>query len=202
MLIGTEGSRSKPDDLLDGWKAIAEHLSRTERTVQRWEKSKGLPVRRLQAASPEEQPRVFAYKSEVDAWWQEQQTKLTDKAEKEALEEEASPVVLPGPAPRSRLRIYTIVAIILALAAGAIVWARIQSRFWPQEKVLGVMPVRNLSRTGDPEPQQLSEALTEETVTGLGRLQSRRFRVIEYSADSAIPKPARLDYLLKGSVQR
>jgi tetratricopeptide (TPR) repeat protein len=200
--LSTEGPRSKPDDLLDGWKAIADHLARTERTVQRWEKSKGLPVRRLQAASPEEQPRVFAYKSEVDAWWQELQTKLTGKAEKEALEEEASPVTPVGPAPRSRRGIYTILAIILAVAAGAFTWPKIQSRVWPQEKVLGVMPVRNLSAAGDPEPQQLSEALTEETVTGLGRLQSRRFRVVEYSADSAVAKPPRLDYLLKGSVQR
>jgi hypothetical protein len=54
------------------------------------EEYKGLPVRRLQAASSEEQPRVFAYKSEVDAWWQEHQTKLTGKAEKEALEDEES----------------------------------------------------------------------------------------------------------------
>jgi hypothetical protein len=59
------------DDLLEGWKAIADHLDKTERTVQRWEKTRALPVRRLKAGSPEEQSRVFAYKSELDTWWQE-----------------------------------------------------------------------------------------------------------------------------------
>jgi len=205
--LSAEGSRPKPDDLLDGWKAIAEHLARTERTVQRWEKSKGLPVRRLQATSPDEQPRVFAYKSEVDVWWQEQQTKLTDKAEKEAQEEETGSVGHSSPSPALRVHtarraIYTVLAILLALAMGAMAWPKIQSRWWPQEKVLGVMPFRNLSAAGDPEPQRLAEALTEETVTGLSRLQSRRFRVIEWPADSSIAKSVHLDYVLKGSLQR
>src|SRR5215472_8933393 len=70
------GAKPLPEGLLDGWKQIAEYLGRTERTVQRWEKNKGLPIRRLQADSPEEQPRVFAYKSELDLWWKEHQTKL------------------------------------------------------------------------------------------------------------------------------
>jgi len=31
---------------LESWKEIAGYLKRTERTVRRWEKEKGLPVRR------------------------------------------------------------------------------------------------------------------------------------------------------------
>src|SRR5262245_44780546 len=54
-----------PDDRLDSWKEIAAHLRRDESTVRRWEKD-GLPVHRhhhkFRAA-------VFAYKSELDAWW-------------------------------------------------------------------------------------------------------------------------------------
>jgi len=63
------------EGLLEGWKAIADHLNKTERPVQRWEKSKGLPVRRLKAGSPEEQGRVFAYKTELDTWWTEMLTR-------------------------------------------------------------------------------------------------------------------------------
>src|SRR5688572_22797027 len=37
-------------DRLDSWKAIAAHLGRTVRTIQRWERSAGLPIRRLQHA--------------------------------------------------------------------------------------------------------------------------------------------------------
>lgn len=60
-------------DRLDSWKEIAAYLKRDVRTVQRWEKSFGLPVRRLQH---ETQGTVFAYKSEIDNWWRNHQ--LTD----------------------------------------------------------------------------------------------------------------------------
>src|SRR5215472_7713067 len=48
---------------LDSWKEIAAYLRKGLRTVQRWERTEGLPVRRLGQGS------VFAYKSELDAWW-------------------------------------------------------------------------------------------------------------------------------------
>ncbi len=60
-------------DRLDSWKEIAAYLNKEVRTVQRWEKSLGLPVRRLAQGK---QGTVFAYKLDLDAWWQESQTKL------------------------------------------------------------------------------------------------------------------------------
>lgn len=197
---GDVGTKPLPEGLLDGWKQIAEHLGRTERTVQRWEKNKGLPIRRLQADSPEEQPRVFAYKSELDLWWKEHQTKL-----KEGAPEEETPVVAPpAPAPRStspkRLVIYAVSALLGISAIGAISWRLIRNRLWPQEKVLAVMPVRNLT-TGDAEAQQLADALTEEMLTVLSRLQNRRFRVIGLPPGPIAPG-IHMDHLLTGSVQR
>src|SRR5215472_12583579 len=166
------------NDLLDGWKAIADHLGKTERTVQRWEKSKGLPVRRLQADSPEEQPRVFAYKSEIDSWWKEHQTRLREGLEKEAGEEETA-VESTSPTRRfPRPATYVSLALVVILAI-YVAWPRIQRVLWTHEKVLGVMPVRNLSGAGDPEPQHLAEALTDLMVTQLGRLQPKNFRVIQ-----------------------
>lgn len=50
---------------LDGWKRIAKHLNRHVRTVRRWEKDEGLPVRRLMH---DKQASVYAYRSELDAW--------------------------------------------------------------------------------------------------------------------------------------
>lgn len=50
---------------LDSWKAIANYLGRDERTVQRWERQFGLPVRRLPGGRGAS---VFAYAAELDAW--------------------------------------------------------------------------------------------------------------------------------------
>ena len=50
---------------LDSWKEIAAYLNRDARTVQRWEKSEGLPVHRH---VHESLATVYAYTAELDAW--------------------------------------------------------------------------------------------------------------------------------------
>ena len=50
---------------LDSWKAIADYLGRDVATVRRWEKTLGLPVRRVSAGSSHS---VFAFSSEIDDW--------------------------------------------------------------------------------------------------------------------------------------
>jgi hypothetical protein len=50
---------------LDGWKTIAAHIGRDERTVKRWEATRGLPIRRLPG---EHRSSVFAYADELAAW--------------------------------------------------------------------------------------------------------------------------------------
>ena len=67
-----------PNDRLDSWKEIAAYLKKEVRTVQRWEKNLGLPVRRLAHGK---QGTVFAYKSDLDAWWLESQTRIEDEEE-------------------------------------------------------------------------------------------------------------------------
>jgi TolB-like protein len=73
--VQDEAGRTTPpeDSRLDSWKEIAWHLKRGVTTAQRWEKDEGLPVRRLphgRAGS------VFAWRSELDAWWIERSGKL------------------------------------------------------------------------------------------------------------------------------
>lgn len=53
------------NDRLDSWKAIADYLGRDVRTLLRWEKEKGLPVRRVPGGK--RQP-VFAFARELDEW--------------------------------------------------------------------------------------------------------------------------------------
>jgi len=50
---------------LDSWKEIAEYLGRDVRTVMRWAKSQGLPVRRVAGGKGRS---VFAFTDEIDAW--------------------------------------------------------------------------------------------------------------------------------------
>jgi hypothetical protein len=57
---------STADVRLDSWKEIAAYLKRDVSTVQRWEKKEGLPVHRL---PHDKLGSVFAFKPELDAWW-------------------------------------------------------------------------------------------------------------------------------------
>lgn len=50
---------------LNSWKEIAGYLGRDVRTVLRWEKERGLPVRCIPGGK---RRRVFAYPAEVEAW--------------------------------------------------------------------------------------------------------------------------------------
>jgi hypothetical protein len=69
-----EAPRSNPADRLDSWKEIASYLGRGVRTVQRWEREEGLPVHRL---AHEKRGSVYAYKPEVDAWWESRRVTLS-----------------------------------------------------------------------------------------------------------------------------
>ena len=63
---------SPPDNeaRLESWGEIAGYLRRDIRTVQRWERSLGLPVRRLQIGKLSS---IYAYRSELDKWYSERQ---------------------------------------------------------------------------------------------------------------------------------
>lgn len=52
-------------DILNGWKEIAGYVARDRRTVERWEKQRGLPVRRMPGAG---RATVYALISELDEW--------------------------------------------------------------------------------------------------------------------------------------
>lgn len=62
-------------DRLDSWKEIAAYLKRGTRTVQRWESEEGLPVHRLRH---DKLGSVYAYRSELNAWWMRRGTELTE----------------------------------------------------------------------------------------------------------------------------
>jgi tetratricopeptide (TPR) repeat protein len=61
---------------LDSWKEIAGYLRRGLRTVQRWERAAGLPVRRVAPG----RGAVYAFRADLDAWWRKQPVHLTGES--------------------------------------------------------------------------------------------------------------------------
>jgi hypothetical protein len=52
-------------EVLTSWKEIAQYLGKGVRTVQRWERELGLPVRR---PKPKQKHIVLAFRGELDEW--------------------------------------------------------------------------------------------------------------------------------------
>jgi TolB-like protein/Flp pilus assembly protein TadD len=218
------------DDRLDSWKEIAAYLRKEVRTVQRWEKSSDLPVRRLAHAK---MGTVFAYKSDLDAWWRDSQTKLENEENKTDTEPGSSrssvavltppaessigdPVVRPpddtshdGSSDRFRRNLLRTLVIILALAAPlSLFWRRLSEKNGPgrPKVVLAVRPFKNMS--GNPDQDFIADGLTEEMITRLGQLHPDEMGVIRLSpayASSSVDrlgKDIHADYVLEGTVRR
>jgi hypothetical protein len=80
---------------LEGWKEIAAYLRKGVRTVQRWEKELGLPVRRRGTGRGEV---VFAIPSELDEWHKSAQTEeLTARVGEDEAEAPAPERQVAGP---------------------------------------------------------------------------------------------------------
>ena len=120
-------------DILQGWKDIAAYVARDVRTVKRWEKQRGLPVRRMPGAG---RANVYALIPDLDSWLSstgpidpevENQSDITDTDEPETdtlaisvPEEPAAPPVpepVIGPVTRYRRWIYVAAGV---LCVGAI----------------------------------------------------------------------------------
>ena len=63
-------------DILNGWKEIGGYVCRDIRTVERWEKQRGLPVRRVPGAG---RATVYALIPELDEWLEKSRQEGTDR---------------------------------------------------------------------------------------------------------------------------
>ena len=66
-----------PGDRLESWKEIATFLNKGVRTVQRWERTEGLPVHRHMH---DRLGTVYAYRPELEAWWANRSASLSGEA--------------------------------------------------------------------------------------------------------------------------
>lgn len=65
MTVLDQGTGNDAGERLDSWKAISAYMGRDAGTVRRWERTLGLPVRRVPGGKGSS---VFAYTAELDAW--------------------------------------------------------------------------------------------------------------------------------------
>lgn len=144
----------EPEDRLDSWKEIANYLNREIRTAQRWEKTEGLPVHRLQHAK---RGSVYAYRHELDAWWESRKASLLDPAIRDptirdpairdptildpaivdATTKSASPA--PGGAATKSSRRRITIAIGIIVLSAALVFS-----FWASRSTIRVVPIVDL----------------------------------------------------------
>jgi TolB-like protein/Flp pilus assembly protein TadD len=182
---------------LDSWKEIAAYLKHSERTVRRWQEE-GLPVHRH---AHKKRAGVYAYKPELDAWWNDGHARL------EELERVQAARGWPW-------RLWSAAAgLALLLAFSGVFLAR--SRIWPRTRppagkiMFAVLPFENLS--GDSEQEYFSDGLTEEMISRLGQMEPQRLGVIartsaiQYKGTKKridqIGKELGVDYVLEGTVR-
>src|SRR6266702_6568981 len=194
-----------PDRKLVSWKEIASYLGREVRTVQRWERTEGLPVHRHEH---QKKSTVYAYTSELDEWFKNRQPADDPEADAAFVPEPdtadlnsgaeisdpaafipvAAPVDVPvaspivdspktvPPSPGKRVVVAIFaLGIVSALSLGLYRWFR--PTIVVSDKIrLVVLPLANLS--GDPKQDYLCAGLTDVITTQLGRLDPENLRVI------------------------
>jgi TolB-like protein len=167
--------------------------------VHRWEKEEGLPVHRHQH---KRRGSVYAFRQEIDTWWEARRVQL-----------ESNPAQSPAPhEPRQNL---VLLGVVFTAVAALVAWsyltraAILGERFADRKLMLAVLPFENLN--GD-DQAYLSDGLTDELITELGRLRPEQLGVIARTSVMAYKQTRRsareigqelgVDYLLEGTVRR
>lgn len=235
MADAPPGERQKLDPptdepRLESWGEIASYLRREIRTVQRWEKYQGLPVRRLQIGKLGS---VYAFRSELDKWYRERQPpgeNGEEHGEHVANGEATAYVSISADTnrvqtpiaesssgrplrPRRVTRLHITITLLALLVFAVIPLYFLRSGHSPARSANGkirlvVLPFANLS--GDSQQDYFSAGLTDEMITQLGRMDPNHLGVIaaETSKASASKPIAELgrtldvQYALEGSVRR
>ena len=202
---------------LDSWKQIAAYLNRDVRTVQRWEKSEGLPVHRHQHGS---RGTVFAHPAEVDRWLEGRSTG-GEAVPVEPAPRGPTPTPPPfdppgSPRPAAVPRPRRAVALaLLALLAVVALWQQGEdagSGGVPSGAAVArllVLPFTGIA--ADPLEETTGRALHEQLITELARLDPGRLTVIGRTSAlrseaagldaEALGETLGVDHVLEGAVR-
>jgi len=224
---GPEGS-PLPGRKLDSWGEIASYLGREVRTVQRWERTEGLPVHRHEH---KKKSTVYAFTGELDAWIKNRQPKDDPEADEAFVREQElsgtdspvespnPPVVPPVPSPTpdpvkppasaGKRVVFALFAlgILCALSLGVYRWLHPVDAA-PEKVRLAVMPFTYFS--GASGPDYITAGLTDVIRTKLSQLDPPHLGVIaatslkieSYQTTKDIGRVLNVKYVLEGSVQR
>jgi Tol biopolymer transport system component len=113
-------NRAQQEDRLDSWKKIASYLKRDVSTVQRWERREAMPVHRHLHGKLGS---VFAFRSELDAWWASRRTRLTQESADEGERPLQFSQTADDPPRTTALRAHRTRLVLLAVAAGVVLIA-------------------------------------------------------------------------------
>lgn len=211
---GPEGS-SLSEKKLVSWKEIAVHLGREIRTVQRWEKTEGLPVRRHEH---QKRSTVYAYASELDDWFKKRQPVDDPEADAafepepdngdtpfasdngEAMASARAPAVpgssressVPGSDAPKDLKIRlgrwlgaAVVGASLVALFSFVYFTRLRHAPSGAGEKSRLVVLPFTNLSGDPKQDYFSAGLTDEMITRLGSLDPQRLGVIAATSSNA-----------------
>jgi len=167
--VPSEPQKVSAADRLDSWKEISAYLKRSVRTVHRWESEEALPVHRhLHQSSGT----VYAFKSELDAWWASRKTQLETTAEPPA-DETSSTASRKRSLTAIMRRLIVLGVIVVVAAVGTIAyWRKRVSANVSAIRSLAVLPLQNL--TGDPAQEYFADGMTDALITQLAQVGELR----------------------------
>lgn len=189
-----ENAFSSDSDRLDSWKDIAVYLKRDVRTVRRWEEKEHLPVHRHLHSK---RGSVYASKAELDAWWNQGGPRVDVPSR-------------PAAAGRPLRWVWPIALVVALVLVTGLYFVRQRSASISSGRLrLLVLPFDNLS--GDPGQEYLSDGITEEVITQLGRSQPEGLALIArtsamqykqlHKGVGEIGREMNADLVLEGSVR-
>lgn len=158
---------------LDGWKAIAAHVGRSERTVHRWARERGLPVHHLAGGGS-----VFAWSNELDEWFLRQRApEVTAPSADQPPEPATAPPAgdtqgPPQPGTRlsrwtERLGISHITTLVLLVVLTGVVWRDLPARALTQRT--------RSERAGSVVAAEEAIKYAGQTITVCGRVVAANF---------------------------
>jgi Tol biopolymer transport system component len=149
--------RNGQDDRLDSWKKIASHLRRDVSTVQRWERREAMPIHRH---LHDKQGSVFAFRSELDAWWVSRHMRLTEGAEAEQSVQVLQTVTNATPTIEHRTHPPRLlqwgIATAIILITGALAWYATKADYFWRNPLVNAKFIRLLDFAGTEQAAAIS----------------------------------------------